>query len=226
MSLTELFPVLPTFSASASTSVDEKGALLHLTHSFLTKTLSCSVSLLLNLGFVTLSTFFLVFSPFVYPPSLLLQSLHRIFPFARGLFEDKVANVWCALNIVVKLRDLASVATLAKLALAATGLAVLPGVVGMLWVSWEAGKRKREAEGKEVKGKEETEKVSMPTLILLPHALFVSSMAFFLFSFQVHEKSILLPLMPLTILMGGREAGFGRMDWEWAILLNNVGVFR
>ena len=66
----------------------------------------------------------------------------------------------------------------------------------------------------------------MPTLILLPHALFVSSMAFFLFSFQVHEKSILLPLMPLTILMGGREAGFGRMDWEWAILLNNVGVFR
>ena len=133
MSLTELFPVLPTFSASASTSVDEKGALLHLTHSFLTKTLSCSVSLLLNLGFVTLSTFFLVFSPFVYPPSLLLQSLHRIFPFARGLFEDKVANVWCALNIVVKLRDLASVATLAKLALAATGLAVLPGVVGMLW---------------------------------------------------------------------------------------------
>lgn len=51
-------------------------------------------------------------------------------------------------------------------------------------------------------------------------------MAFFLFSFQVHEKSILLPLMPLTILMGNRELDIGRFDWEWAVLLNNVGVFR
>lgn len=218
---------MPTFSASASTSVDEKGAFFVLPALPLTNAPTSSASLFLNLGFVTLSTFLLLFSPFVYPPSLLLQSLHRIFPFARGLFEDKVANAWCALNIVIKLRDLASVATLAKLALATTGLAVLPGVLGMLWVSWEAGKRKRDAEGMEVKTKaEETEKESMPTLILLPHALFVSSMAFFLFSFQVHEKSILLPLMPLTMLMGGREAGFGRMDWEWAILLNNVGVFR
>ncbi|CRK28273.1 hypothetical protein BN1723_018345, partial [Verticillium longisporum] len=27
--------------------------------------------------------------------------VHRIFPFARGLFEDKVANFWCALNVVI-----------------------------------------------------------------------------------------------------------------------------
>jgi alpha-1,3-glucosyltransferase len=30
--------------------------------------------------------------------------VHRIFPFARGLFEDKVANVWCVLDLVVKLK--------------------------------------------------------------------------------------------------------------------------
>lgn len=135
--------------------------------------------------------------------------------------------MWCALNIVVKLRDLASVSTLAKLALVTTLLAILPGVIGLLWVSWEAGRRRREGEveTKETIEEEPTESTP-PTLILLPHSLFVSSMAFFLFSFQVHEKSILLPLMPLTILMGGREAKFGRMDWEWAVLLNNVGVFR
>lgn len=53
-------------------------------------------------------------------------------------------------------------------------------------------------------------------------------MAFFIFSFQVHEKSILLPLMPLTILMSARE-DLGAMDtgvWEWGVLFNNTAVFR
>ena len=166
-------------------------------------------------------SFALVFAPFLYPPSLCLKALDRIFPFARGLFEDKVANVWCALNVTVKLRDLASVGVLAKLALFATLCAVLPSVIGILWVSHEAGRRRRVASDQD-----DAMLGNPPTLALLPHALFISAMAFFLFSFQVHEKSILLPLMPLTILMGGREAGFGRLDWEWAVLLNNMGVFR
>ncbi|KAJ5219948.1 CAZyme family GT57 [Penicillium chermesinum] len=33
----------------------------------------------------------------------LTQTVHRIFPFARGLFEDKVANAWCALHTFYKL---------------------------------------------------------------------------------------------------------------------------
>ena len=177
------------------------------------------MSLLLRIGTVTVASFAVVFAPFLSSPSLLLQSIHRIFPFARGLFEDKVANLWCALNVAVKLRDLASVSVLAKLALLTTLAAVLPSVIGMLWISHEAGARRRASTPDEPAG-------PPPTLVLLPHALFVSAMAFFLFSFQVHEKSILLPLMPLTMLMGGREAGFGRLDWEWAVLLNNVGVFR
>ena len=48
-----------------------------------------------------------------------------------------------------------------------------------------------------------------PTARLLPIAMFNSSLSFFLFSFQVHEKSILLPLMPLTIMMtlrGGKDS--------------------
>lgn len=193
---------------------------------------------LIHIGLVTLAAFALLFGPFLAAGvPVFLQSLHRIFPFARGLFEDKVANAWCALNVVVKLRDLASVASLAKLALIATLLAVLPGIVGLVWVSWEAGRRRREERaGRDGKGKgkeragvaaagEEPDEVAPPTAILLPHALFTSSMAFFLFSFQVHEKSILLSLMPLTLLIGGREAGFSRLDWEWAVLLNNVGVF-
>ncbi|GAA5850410.1 hypothetical protein JCM9279_001406 [Rhodotorula babjevae] len=172
-------------------------------------------SLFINLALAVTATFLALFAPFLTSLSTFGQALHRIFPFARGLFEDKVANVWCALNVVVKLRDLVPTATLAKLALAATGTALLPSVAAVLWVSYRLG---RERAGAAQAG-------AAPTILLVPHALFLSAMAFFLLSFQVHEKSILLPLMPLTLLMGAREVGYGRMDWEWGALVNNVAVF-
>jgi hypothetical protein len=40
----------------------------------------------------------------------------RLFPFDRGLFEDKVANLWCALDPVLKLRQTQARATLINLA--------------------------------------------------------------------------------------------------------------
>lgn len=39
----------------------------------------------------------------------------RMFPFARGLFEDKVSNFWCVLNTVVKIRTIADNTTLARI---------------------------------------------------------------------------------------------------------------
>ncbi|KAH8920176.1 glycosyltransferase family 57 protein [Atractiella rhizophila] len=187
------------------------------------------VALFVQLGFTTVTTFLLILSPFLRPLSHLSQVAHRVFPFARGLFEDKVANVWCAVNVLVKLRDLFTVTTLVRLAGLATLLAILPGTVALLWVAWELGRRRRNAPstGQEEKEKETatTTVVELPTLAILPHALFVCSMGFFLFSFQVHEKSILLPLMPLTLLMLEREVRHDRMDWEWAVLVNNVAVF-
>lgn len=217
----------------------------------------CRLSLLINLGFTVLATFAVLLAPWLRSLSDLQQVAHRIFPFARGLFEDKVANVWCALNVVIKLRTLASVAILARMSLLATLLAVLPSVIGLLWVSWSAGQKQRvqanaqmgQSKSRPSASRSQTSEyghhsyapatkqpersmseddatTQTPTIVLLPHALFVSALAFFLFSFQVHEKSILLPLMPLTLLMGAREAGYGRMDWEWAVLLNNVGVYR
>ena len=32
-------------------------------------------------------------------PKAVLQVLHRMFPFARGLYEDKVANFWCSISV-------------------------------------------------------------------------------------------------------------------------------
>lgn len=65
-----------------------------------------------------------------------------------------------------------------------------------------------------------------PTVNLLPVALFTSSLSFFLFSFQVHEKSILLPLMPLTLMMATRGSKDDDEVWDIGVLVNNVAVFR
>lgn len=50
----------------------------------------------------------------------LLQVGLRLFPFNRGLFEDKVANLWFCLDVGFKLRRRLAVPQLAKLALATT----------------------------------------------------------------------------------------------------------
>lgn len=69
-----------------------------------------------------------------------------------------------------------------------------------------------------------------PSALLLPYGLLSTSMTFFLFGFQTHEKSILIPLLPLTLLMGAKGDDWGgganEVDWEWAVLGNNVAVFR
>lgn len=63
-----------------------------------------------------------------------------------------------------------------------------------------------------------------PRKELLPFAMANSSLAFFLFSFQVHEKTMLLPLLPLTMIMGHsrRESE----DFALTSFLNNVAMFR
>jgi alpha-1,3-glucosyltransferase len=48
-------------------------------------------------------------------------------------------------------------------------------------------------------------------------------MSFFLFSFQVHEKTILLPLLPMTLLLSGSSPESS--VFAWGVLANNVGVF-
>ncbi|GAA5901528.1 dolichyl-P-Glc:Man(9)GlcNAc(2)-PP-dolichol alpha-1,3-glucosyltransferase [Sporobolomyces salmoneus] len=191
------------------------------------------LNLFLHLGLTVTLSFLLLFLPFLSPfPTAPFQALHRIFPFARGLFEDKVANFWCTLNVLIKLRTLASVETLARLSLGLTGLAVVPSTVGVVWISYRLGRNSSSASSGSTKKDDSTSTLvrkdtndPAPTSHLLPHLLLTSSLSFFLFSFQVHEKSILLPLMPLTLLMGGREKGYGRLDWEWGVLLNNVAIF-
>ncbi|EEQ85308.1 hypothetical protein RJZ56_001305 [Blastomyces dermatitidis] len=136
-------------------------------------------------------------SSWVFPPVLqLAQAIHRIFPFSRGLFEDKVANVWCTIHTFYKLHRFPST-LLQRASLGATILSIVTPctLIGLY---------------------------PRPTL-LLP-ALASTAWGFFLFSFQVHEKSVLLPLLPMTLLLGN-DRGLSKETRAWVGLANMLGVW-
>ncbi|KAG6010817.1 hypothetical protein E4U21_004205 [Claviceps maximensis] len=126
----------------------------------------------------------------------MIQMIHRIFPFSRGLFEDKVANFWCALNVVVKLRNYPA-ALLQKAALGATLLSIVPPNIVLFM---------------------------RPEKKILPLAFATTAWGFFLFSYQVHEKSVLLPLMPTTLLLAGKH-GLNGDTRAWVGFANILGAW-
>eukprot|EP01047_Picozoa_sp_COSAG01_P043634 COSAG01_NODE_3889_length_5578_cov_202.537324_7_plen_472_part_00 len=127
-----------------------------------------------------IGTFIVCWLPFLLQPDpvgAVGAVLQRQFPFDRGLYEDKVANVWCSLSLVLKLNKLLETSSLLALCSAATLGALLPSTLMLA--------RRPNAAG-------------------LLYASVCAGLAFFLFSFQVHEKSVLLPLLP-ALLLAGRE---------------------
>lgn len=128
-----------------------------------------------NLFYVTctvLVTFLLVWFPFVWNGRTFFSVIVRLFPLARGVFEDKVANIWCTINVVFKLRYLFENIQLAQICLVTTTIALLPSCFDMYF------------------------RPSREKFII---AQINSSLSFFLFSYQVHEKSILLAAIPVAL---------------------------
>lgn len=128
----------------------------------------------------------------------LAQAVHRIFPFARGLFEDKVANVWCAIHSsgIHKLSRHDS-GLLSKAALGLTLLSIAPSCLLIFF------KPKRE---------------------LLPYAFASTAWGFFMCSYQVHEKNVLLPLLPVTLLLA-TKAGLQQSTRQWVGFANVVACW-
>ncbi|KAH9891589.1 ALG6, ALG8 glycosyltransferase family-domain-containing protein [Cubamyces lactineus] len=176
--------------------------------------------LFVRLALITIASFVVLFLPFL-PPlapiSGILDPITRIFPFNRGLFEDKVANFWCASNVVLKWRYLASQGVLVKLSAALTALGFLPAVATLLYSAYKLHRQAAPRDAK-IEPAQPT-----PLLPLLPYALLTSSLSFFLFSFQVHEKTILVPLLPMTLLLSGSSPD--EQTFEMGMLMNNVAVF-
>ncbi|XP_063417811.1 dolichyl pyrophosphate Man9GlcNAc2 alpha-1,3-glucosyltransferase-like [Mytilus trossulus] len=120
---------------------------------------------LIKIGLAVITTFVLCWLPFLSSVESAIQVLHRLFPFARGLYEDKVANFWCTLSLVIKLKNLLTTDHIILLCLVSTLVMLLPSSLDLL---------------------------IRPSIQRFKLALINSSLVFFLFSFQVHEKSILI----------------------------------
>lgn len=128
------------------------------------------------LGTVVISVFAALWLPLVLATpggGGIATILTRLFPFERGVFEDKVANFWCTVSLVYKVQHQLARPFLIKLCLSLTALALAPSNYLLL---------------------------RQPTILNLRYALVNTSLAFFLFAYHVHEKSILLAVLPAALL--------------------------
>jgi alpha-1,3-glucosyltransferase len=143
------------------------------------------------LGATVVSTFGLLWWPFLCygPPDTtvvdrLLHILHRIFPFQRGLFEGKVSNLWCALSVKpFSIRDHLPQDMQPIFALFLTIILIVPACYKLFCVG-------------------QCDRGDSNDRRLLLWGVASTGLAFFLASFQVHEKSILMALSPLSLLIG------------------------
>lgn len=146
----------------------------------------------INLILISLTIFItvvVIFSPFILAPifnneisitpTLIKQIVIRMFPFQRGLFEDKVANFWCTSNLVIKYKTVFTPNQLQKLSLLLTVLSILPPGLMIFF-------------------KNITKFNNPPQSII--YGFSATAWGFYLFSFQVHEKTVLVPLIPTSLL--------------------------
>ncbi|XP_067620851.1 probable dolichyl pyrophosphate Man9GlcNAc2 alpha-1,3-glucosyltransferase isoform X1 [Eurosta solidaginis] len=123
---------------------------------------------------IVLMTFAVLWLPWLSSSQAALAVLERLFPIGRGVYEDKVANFWCALNVVYKIKYKLLNQQMAMLCLGVTASFVIPINLHLFFNK------------------------SKETFAL---SLVNTAMAFYLFSFQVHEKSILLVAAPAFCLL-------------------------
>ncbi|KAF2901271.1 hypothetical protein ILUMI_04908 [Ignelater luminosus] len=157
----ELYHSLPFFLYLLSTCVPKPG-----------QNAIAGFKKLFKIGLTVIITFFVIWAPFLTNINDTKQVLHRLFPVARGVFEDKVANVWCALNVIFKFKLNFTNESMLRYCTIVTLTAVLPSGADLFL---------------------------RPNVRKFVPALINSSLAFFLFSFQVHEKSILLAVIPVIL---------------------------
>lgn len=94
--------------------------------------------------------------------------LTKIFPFNRGVFEDYVGNIWIVTSPFLRLRHAAP--DFLRLVAVASAVGTFAGFLPVCWAL-----------------------VTKPRRELFTVGLVVSSLSFYLFSWMVHEKAVLLP---------------------------------
>lgn len=167
-----------------------------------------NVAKLFIIGFTIAITLVVAVLPFILSAelqphtafTLLKQIVIRVFPFSRGLFEDKVANFWCTTNLVVKYKQLFTNDQLKRASLALTLASILPPSLLIFFKNVQKAN-------------------PSPQLIILGFS--ACAWGFYLFSFQVHEKTVLVPLIPSTLLYLTNDPDtISIVQW-----VNNVATF-
>jgi alpha-1,3-glucosyltransferase len=154
------------------------------------------------LGITVITTFIALWWPFiVYGPmdttymDRFVHMLRRIIPLQRGLFEGKVSNIWCALSVKpfnIRQRIPAHMQPMAALTL--TLILIAPCCYHLFQVGRGTTKYSR-SDGS--KGSRRDWSYDRHHLLW---GTTNCALAFFLASFQVHEKSLLIALAPCSIL--------------------------
>ncbi|KAF5304561.1 hypothetical protein FQA39_LY09612 [Lamprigera yunnana] len=158
----ELYHSLPFFVYLLSTCIPKPGQSAYV-----------GIAKLFKISLSVIITFIIIWIPFLGNFKDTSQVIHRLFPVARGVFEDKVANVWCAVNVLYKLRTIDN-NQMFKLCTISTFICILPSSLDLFL---------------------------RPNLKKFVLALINCSLAFFLFSFQVHEKTILVVALPVMLYL-------------------------
>ena len=127
---------------------------------------------LFMLAATVVTTMLIVWYPFLSLEGL-SNVISRVFPVGRGLYEDKVASIWCAISPIIKLKDKFSLATLSAMCVISTVISSLSSLIHLLL---------------------------HPTVKAFKFSLLNVSLTFFLFSYHVHEKSILIPAVTSILL--------------------------
>jgi alpha-1,3-glucosyltransferase len=124
-------------------------------------------------GIITILINGIIYYPWI-KSSKLKDVFNRIFPVKRGIFEDKVATFWCVLNVFIKLNKKFDTNFLVKLSLLFTLFFSLFPIFSLF------------------KANKLTKKICM-------QCFFIISLAFYLFSFHVHEKTIIVPFLAFLL---------------------------
>lgn len=145
------------------------------------------------IGIITILSFLLLWFPFFQNIDNAKHVISRIFPVSRGLFEDKVATFWCVSSVFLrKLRHIPH-ELMVPICTACVLIFCIPSLV-MLF--------------------KRTTKFNMI------RALFCCSMAFFLFSFHVHEKSILFPGAIMTLFIP-----YDNIIALWFLIISSLSIY-
>ena len=145
-----------------------------MSHGNVGKTLVCY----LKWKLASLVTLIICFAPFLDSKESILAVLHRLFPVNRGLFEEKVSNFWCSLSILTKFHRKYPNEQLFRFCLASVATALSPMVIGLVI----CGAKNRLSITKFLYG------LSYVCLVM------------FLFAYHVHEKQIIITLLPIAFL--------------------------